>query len=176
MKKIAILGTIALVICAIAVAGCTSSTSSNQATSATTQPNAFLEQYLSAYKNGLYSDSNQTVQAWELNWINSTSARVQCTVLNKTTNAIVNADETFMVFPTTQDATNYVNAMNLTAYSLAKTVYTGGAYQIATGHAPQVYKVYQYNEGNALDISAYQLHEIQQADNIVFVATAKELS
>jgi len=53
MKKIAILGTIALVICAIAVAGCTSSTSSNQATSATTQPNAFLEQYLSAYKNEL---------------------------------------------------------------------------------------------------------------------------
>ena len=61
MKKIAILGTIALVICAIAVAGCTSSTNSNQAASATTQPNAFLEQYLSAYKNGLYLDSNQTV-------------------------------------------------------------------------------------------------------------------
>ena len=135
-----------VVIAALSVAGCTSSTSSNQtpsatssaAPSATTQHNAFLEKYLTAYKNTEYSDNSQHVQAWELDWINSTSARLQWTALNKTSNLTINSDGTFTVFPTTQDATNYVNAMKLTAYSLASTEYTGSAYTQVTGHAPHI--------------------------------------
>jgi hypothetical protein len=150
----------------IGTCGCTSS-SNTTTSSAATQYNAFLENYLAAYKNEIYSSSTQ-VQAWEVDWINSTSARVQYTI--KTPNATVNSDETLTVFPTTQDATNYVNAMNLTAYSLAKTVYSGGAYQNATGHAPQLYKQYQNN------ISFYDVQFITQLDNLVSVQTGKQLS
>jgi hypothetical protein len=152
-----------------------SATSSTSGTSTTTH-NAFLEQYIAAYKNTEEADSSQHVQAWEVTWINDTAARVQITVLNTTSNLTGSTDETFMVLPTTQDATNYVNAMNLTAYSLASTEYTGGIYQAVTGHAPQVYKEYSYTEGSALDLSQYQLHTITQADNFVATQTGKFLS
>jgi ribosomal protein L18E len=186
LKMVLMLGV--LVVLIVSVAGCTSSPSSNQTassttqtpsatSSATTQHNAFLEKFLTAYKNEVYSDSNTQVQAWELDWINSTSAHVQLTGLNKTLHRTVNIDETIVVFPTTQDATNYVSAVNLAAYRLASTESpSGGAYQNATGHAPQVYKEYLYIEGNSLNISEYRIHEIQQADNLVAVQTGKVLS
>ena len=117
----------------------------------------FLENYLTAYKNEKYSDSSIHVQTWELDWINSTSARLQFTELNKTTNRTVNADETFVVFPTTQDAKNYVNAMNLAAYRLASTEYTGRGHQNVKGHAPQICIDYMYNERNPFNISEYKL-------------------
>jgi hypothetical protein len=66
--------------------------------------------------------------------------------------------------------------MNKTAYSLYSTEYpSGGAYQKATGHPPQIYKDYVYNEGNPFNISEYRRHEILQADNIVLVSTGKYL-
>jgi hypothetical protein len=186
LKMVLMLGI--LVVLIVSVAGCTSSISSNQTassttqtpsatSSATTQHDAFLENILTAYKNALYSDSGTQIQTWELDWINSTSAHVQLTALNKTLHRTVNTDETFTVFSTTQDATNYVNAMNLGAYHLASTEPpSGGAYQNVTGHAPQIYKEYSYIEGNSLNISDYRIHEIQQADNLVAVQTGKVLS
>jgi hypothetical protein len=168
------------VIASLSIAGCTSSTNSSQTpsatTSAATKHDAFLETYLAAYRNTTYASNSTHITAWELDWINGTIAR-QHTVLNKSTNLTRAYDETVMVFPTSQDATNYVNAMNLTAYSLASTEYSsGGAYQNVTGHAPQIYKEYHYNEGNSLDISAYRLHDISQLDNLVSITTGKVLS
>jgi len=113
---------------------------------------------------------------WDVAWINSTSVRLENTALNKSTNTTVNRVETIIVFPTTQDATNYLNALNKTAYSLASTQYiSGGAYQKAIGHAPQIYKDYVWNEGNPFNISEYKNHDISQLDNIVFITTSKAL-
>lgn len=164
-KMLAII--VIITVASLSVAGCTTN-NTNQTPSAATQHDAFLENYLAAYKNVTYAINSTHITAWELDWINSTSARVQHTALNKSTNATWAWDETAMVFPTTQDATNYVNAMNLTAYSLASTEYSSGAYQNVTGHPPQIYKLYQYNEIKA--------HYISQLDNIVFVSTATRLS
>jgi type IV pilus biogenesis protein CpaD/CtpE len=171
-------------VASLSVAGCTTTNNANQTPSATssaapsaaTQHDAFLEKYLTAYKAAKYSDTGQHVQAWKLDWINSTSARVQFTVFNISENTTVNSDGTMMVFQTTQDATNYVNGMNLTAYSLASTEYTGSVFQNATGHTPQVYREYTYTEGSILNISQYVVHGITQGDNIVYVQTAKYLS
>jgi hypothetical protein len=69
----------------------------------------------------------------------------------------VNADKTFIAFPTTQDAKNYVNAVNLVAYRLASTEYASGGYQKVKGHAPQLCKDYMYNERNRFNISACKL-------------------
>jgi hypothetical protein len=46
------------------------------------------------------------------------------------------------------------NRATSSAYSLASTQNTsGGAYQKATGHAPEVYKDYVWNKGNPFNIS-----------------------
>ena len=58
-----------------------------------TQRAAFPENYLAAYKNETYSNNGEHVPAWELDWINSMSARLQVTEQNKTTNQTVNSDE-----------------------------------------------------------------------------------
>ncbi len=170
-----------VMVASLSVAGCTTTNNTTQTSSAApkaaTQHDAFLEKYLTTYQNLRYSNSSLDFKAWELTWINSTSARLQETVLAKTTNRTVSYDETFILFPTTLDATNYLNAMNTTAYSLASTEYTGGgAYQGATGHAPQIYKQYVWNEGNPSNISEYEFHMIEQIDTMVAVTTAKILS
>jgi hypothetical protein len=66
--------------------------------------------------------------------------------------------------------------MNKTAYSLARTVYeSNGTYQQATGHAPQIYKDYQWTENPS---SKFEIrgHEISQLDNIITMTTGKRLS
>jgi hypothetical protein len=80
-----------------------------------------------------------------------------------------------MVFPTTQDATNYFNAINKTNYSLAGTStqhISGGAYLNVTGHAPQIYIHYYGFEGNISNISEFRARTIVQVDNIVVITTA----
>jgi len=186
-SKLAVLmSVICLVVASLLVSGCTTSTT-NQTPSASVTSNTttqhvnstnagFLENYLAAYKNESSSDGNWSVTAWEVTWINNTSAHLQEASLNKSTGVTESWEETVMAFPTSQDATNYLNATNMTAYSLAGTEYgSEGAFLTITGHAPQIYKVYAWNEGNPLDISAHKLHYISQLDNIVFVSTKKVL-
>ena len=184
LKPITAIAVLLLVAASLLVSGCTTSntsttnqTPSASATSSIAAHNATLENYLATYKNGTYSDKNATVKAYEVTWINSTSARVEQTVLNKTRNVTANVVTTLIIFPTTQAATNYINAMPKTNYSLASTQYpSGGAYQIATGHAPTVYKSYEWNEGNPFNISEYKQHAIQQLDYLVATSTGKYLT
>jgi hypothetical protein len=176
-KPITAIIVLLLVVASLLVAGCTTSTTNQTPSASTATRDAFLEKYIAAYKNVTYSDKNESVKAFEVTWINSTSARVEDTTFNKTSNLTVNVVKTVMVFPTSQDATNYLNAMNKTAYSLASTIYpSGGAYQKASGNTPQIYKRYEWNEGNPFNISEYKLHGIEQADNLIAVTTVKMLT
>ena len=139
--------------------------------------NTTLENYLAGAKNVSYADKNLTYKAWEVMWTNSTSVRLEDTFQNKSTNVTFNEVATYTIFPATQAATDYVNAMNKTTYSLASTVNsTATGYQKVTGHLPVVYKAYQWNEGNPLNISEYKAHFIAQFDNLVKIATIKALS
>jgi hypothetical protein len=179
LKPIAAIAVLLLVGASLLVAGCTSSPN-NQTPSATSHTefrDTFLVTYLAAYKSASYLDTNTNYTAWEVTWINTTSARIQQTSINKTTNATWNLVDTVIVFPTTQDATNYLNAMNKTAYSLSSTVYrsSGGAYRSATGNAPTVYKLYEWNEGNPFNISEFRDHNIYQLDNIITIETGTHL-
>ena len=170
-------------VASLSIAGCTASTNNtNQTPSAAssaaptgvTQHDAFLGQYFTAYENMESSNSNVSNLTWQLDWITSTSAHLQQTFFDKSTNLTNNVDETFMVFPTTQDATNYVNAMNLTAYIPTSTPYIDALYQNVTGHAPQISKAYMDSTLGS-NISDYRAHEIFQFDNTVEVATARYL-
>jgi hypothetical protein len=180
LKPITPIIVLSLVVASLLVAGCFSTPSDTHQTpsaSAATH-DAFLENYMAGLKNVSYADKNYTYKAWDVTWINSTAVRLEETYLNKSTNTTANLVATYLIFPTTQDATNYVNAMNKTAYSLANTVYstTGGGYQQITGHAPQTFKYYEWNEGNPFNISEYKQHGIQQFDNIVKTSTIKILT
>jgi hypothetical protein len=178
LKPITAIIVLLLVVASLLVSGCTNNTTNQtpSGTPSTTTHDAFLEKFLAAYKDVQYSNKSQQVHAWELDWINSTSARLQTTLAWKSssnTNYTTAYDLTYTVFPTSQDATSYVNAINKTAYSLASTVYTdspgGVAYKNVTGQAPQIYKYYQLDT-----LSARK--EIHQADNILYVGTTKGLS
>ncbi len=96
------------------------------------------------------------------------------TILLGPTNATYNYESTYIVFPTSQDATTFVNAVTKTGYSLASTTYTsGGSYQRVTGHAPQIYKEYVLNEINASNPTEYKLHQVIQEDNLVITSTGQ---
>ena len=158
-----------LVVASLFVAGCTTSDIS-QSSPSKGKHDAFLENYLETYKNSFDSDPRLNVNAWELTWINSTSAQLAVTFLNKTTNTTVNSVQTLSVFPSTKHATNYLDAMDKAAYSLASTQYpNGGIYQLATGNVPHVYRDYVWNEGN--QTSEYSHHEIQQLDDLLIITT-----
>jgi hypothetical protein len=88
----------------------------------------------------------------------------------------VTLDRTITIFPTAQNATNYVNRLNLTAYTLVSTNPQNAAvYQNVTGHAPQIYKEYVWTQGTLSNISLYRVHRIEQADNIVASETLRIL-
>jgi len=181
LKPIAVITVLLLVVASLLISGCATSTTSNtnqtpSTTSSTATHDAFLEKYVVVNKNVTLANSSRTVTAYELTWINNTSVHVEYTSFNKTTNTTYNRVQTIIMFPTSRDATNYVAAINKTAYNLASTEYpsiSGGAYGLVTGHAPQIYKVYVWQEGNLSNISAYTYHEIKQIENIVFIATEK---
>jgi len=162
------------VVASLLVAGCTTSnTSQTPATTATTTSitnETFFEKFLAAYKDTQYSNSSRQIKAWDLEMINNTSARLQNTFLVKSSNRTFAHNITFTVFPTIQNATNYLNSIDKTKYSLASTQYldspSGLAYQNITGHAPQIFKSYllkDYSEDK-------QIHQI---DNIAYVSTSK---
>jgi len=163
-----------LVVASLSLAGCINTTNkNNQTPTAATQHDAFLEKFLTAVHYTLYLNSSLSMKAWQLTWINSTSARLQSTATDKTTNLTWARDGTYVIFPTTQDATNYLNAMNLTAYSLASTRYgSEGPYIDVAGHPPQIFISYTSYEGNPSNISEYKYYQIAQSDNIVLVETA----
>jgi hypothetical protein len=184
-RSIAATTVLLLVFASLLVAGCTTSNTSqspsatsnatsNATSSAATQHDAFLENFLAQYKDEVYSNSSFNVTAWDLEWLYSTSARLEYASLCQTTS--YNYVQTYVVFPTTQDATGYLNAMNKTEYSLVSTQYpAGGAYEKASGHAPELYKRYIWIEGNPSNIAEYRFHFIDQIDRIIVVTTGKRL-
>lgn len=168
---------ISLIITSLAVAGCTTPSLTPSVSTAPTTHNASLEKFLTTYENREYANKSQQVKAWEVEWLNSTSVRLLESVLIR--NVTSSYDSTYLMFSTSQDATNYINAMNKTAYSLETTDYRDSpnaiAYQNATGHAPQVFKRYIWNEGNPFNISEFKSHQLLQIDNMVVVITGKIL-
>jgi hypothetical protein len=86
-------------------------------------------------------------------------------------------ESTYVVFPTQQTATTYLNALNKTGYALATTTYeSGGTYQLVKGRAPQIYTEYVWNEISPSNVAAYALHQVKQEDNLVITSTGRVVS
>jgi hypothetical protein len=136
-------------------------------TPSTVTRDAFLEKYLAALKNSLYTDKNYSYSVWEVTWINSTSARLEMTAREISTATAYTVVTTYTVLPTTQDATDYLNAMDKTAYSLHGTQCSSSsspvrAFLAATGHAPQICTDYMRSVGD-------NEYYIDQVDNLIAV-------
>jgi hypothetical protein len=129
----------------------------------------FLASYLAQYKDTVYSSGKYDVKAWNVEWLNRTSARLQLTAYVKSDDQTVTENRTYVVFPTTEDATAYVRGLDKTGYNLKSTEYTSGTYEKVRSHVPQVYLDYERYDGNPANISEYHAHEIWQMDNLVVV-------
>jgi hypothetical protein len=165
-KSIVAIVVLLLIGLSLSVAGCSTNNQTSSTTASTTTHDAFLEKYLAEYKQVTYTETLENINAWNLTWINGTSAHLEWRV------GTLNYVETFIKFPTTLDATHSLNAMNLTAYSLCSTQYSaGGTFQKTTGHAPQTYKDYEWNEGTQSNIAKYKYHQITQLDNLLIIRT-----
>jgi len=150
VKKLLVI-LVLVMIASLLVCGCTTTTNNNTATSPPTTHDALLEKLVNATKEEVYGNASYTVQSWDVTWNNGTSVTILGTVEETSTGITAAANSTFMSFPTTQDATNFLNVFNKTNYSLTSTDYasdTSNIYYNATGHAPSVYKEYTYTEGS----------------------------
>jgi len=175
LKPITAIIVLALVVASLLVAGCTTSNTNQTPTPSTATHDAFLEKYLAAIKDRTYSNKNMTIESFEVTWINSTSARLgyvtnyskNATINETIQNLRINWNDTFIVFPTTQDATNYLNAMNKTYYSESSNVYiSGSVYDNVIGHATQVYKQYEI-------LKSGHSEYIQQRDNLISLSSSR---
>lgn len=176
MLKKATVAVILITIVALAIAGCTSSTNnpSPSTSQATTLHDAALENYLNALQQT--EQQNYTIKAWNVSWKNSTTADLEFTAQKQTTlsNTSIETTVELIHFASPDAATDYINSLNKTGYSLASTVYEqGGAYERARGHAPSVFKEYQRNNGESF--FSVSVDKIAQYDDIVWVSTSKLL-
>lgn len=180
LKKLAIIVVFFIVVAS--VAGCTSPTTTSN--SQGLGHNAVLEKLVDAFKRETYGNGSQTVQAWQVVWNNDTSVTIFTTLRwgggnntktnTVTVNSTVTANATMLAFPTTQDATNYLNAFDKSNYLLKSTDYktdTSGStgindYNKATGHYPSTYQYWTYTNGNIFG-GSLNVHSITQYDNIL---------
>jgi outer membrane murein-binding lipoprotein Lpp len=170
-----------VMVASLSVAGCTTTNNTTQtssaAPSAATQHDALLEKLVNTFKQEEYGNTSNTVQAWDVTWNNGTSVIVLETLKESSSgiNLTVAANHTFMSFPTTQDATNYLNAFDKTNYSLTSMDYQNSSsthvYTKATGHDPSVYVEYTYTEGSLL-AGSVTVHELIQYDNVIQMTRA----
>jgi len=171
LKPITAITVLLLVVASLSVAGCTSNTTSNtnqtpSATSSTTTHDAFLEKYITADKNDTSNYGNLT--SWKVTWINGTSARVEWMTVNKTENQTRTSTvtETYILFPTTEDATNYLNAMNKTGYNFTTSNYSyNPPYKTVTGSDPVVFKL--YTRAEQLQNMSMSFYYIRQQDRLI---------
>ncbi len=168
MTKRMIVAVIAVVVVSLVVSGCTTTSTPSPTPSQTPPLNAFLAQLIVAYQQE--ARAGNTTTAWEVRWNNSTTADLAATVQNNTTHDTISIRQQYVWFPSIDAATRYVNAQK-DNYSLARTVYTSGAYERATGHPPSVYQDYRKITGDTL--LNVTLHRIEQVDNAVVTETTK---
>jgi hypothetical protein len=131
-----------------------------EATAIQSGHNAVLEQTVSTRQQEEYSLIGYTTGAWNVIWNNDNSVTILSTQIANGTNTQTQGNETLIAFPTTQDATNYLNALDLSKYSLVSGPLD--LYPVAD-HVPQN-QHWDYSDNIS---TPNMLYEIQQYDNIL---------
>ena len=135
---------------------------------------------VNATKQRFFGNFGNSVQAWDVTWNNGTNVTIldtrtyNVTIGNATIGSTsVASNETMLSFPTTQDATNFLNAFDKSSHGLENdTNYANGPmglYLNVTGHAPSVYKYY-YN-GDGISPNNWSSWSLTQMDNIIQIET-----
>ncbi len=172
MRLKAAIAVICIVLTALAAGGCTSPlTKPSPSASPTTLHDAALENYLNALQQ--VEQQNYTIKAWNVSWKNDTTAELAFIAQKQTSlsNTSISTKVELIHFASPDAATEYINSLNKTGYSLSSTVYQqGGAYDKARGHAPTVFKEYQRNSDEAF--FSVSVDKIAQYDDIVWISTS----
>jgi hypothetical protein len=106
--------------------------------------NPVLEQTVILSENNKNKLMGYTLESWNVIWHSDNSVTMLSTIITNGTNSTASDNETLIAFPTTQDATNYLNALDLNNYRLMSTTYNTSLpiaiYPIALGHDPQTFQ------------------------------------
>jgi hypothetical protein len=140
-----------------------------EATATPSGHNAVLEQSVSLSENNKNNLIGWKLEAWNVIWNSDNSVTMLSTSLKQEQNGTKSTwsdNETLIAFPTTQDATNYLNALDKTNYVLMSTAYNSAldTYPIALGHDPQTFQQWSTS---AAATGPHTLYEITQYDNIL---------
>jgi hypothetical protein len=138
--------------------------------------NAVLEQTVSNQHDLVYyPDPNYTTTAWNVIWNNDNSVTITSTLINNQNKSAVVSNETLLMFPTTQDATNYLNTLDLSKYTSENMNYirpTPFIYAISNQPMSQTVQYWLYLESS----NPLKSYEIYRYDNLIqFVAISVQV-
>jgi hypothetical protein len=162
-----------VIVGSLSIAGCTINLNTPSSPTATPTPtpsghNAVLEQTLTS-RQAMYANEPK-IPGYTANttvvWNNDNSVTILHAQVNDTTKRTWLDNETLIAFPTTQDATNYVNGLDKSNYTLVDASYNKDktyVTPVVLGHDPQTYQFWMYQEPT----SPNELYEIFQWENVV---------
>ena len=143
----------------------TAQTSPISSSNATTVRDATLEKFVSDIHNEL--QENYTLLAWNVKWLNGTVVTITFTVKKEVESTWVTFDQsrTLMHFKSIGDATAYLS-LNRAGYESVADAYPGDFYSKVVGHNPTLFKWYQKQSDQKINL-IYQLD-----DTIVIAETS----
>jgi hypothetical protein len=183
MNKFVVFAILLMLLGTVGAAGCVDSNRNSTQNPTTNQEqglghNATLERFVNITKQSEYGNKSKEVVAWLVTWNNDSSVTILETVKNRTDNSSASSNSTLISFPSTEDATNYMNGLDKSDFSLISTSYkTSDAPTLTnvTEHVPSVYTEYVKTEGSIFDLT-FKATMLMQYDNIIGIVSAKLLS
>jgi hypothetical protein len=167
MKPITAIIVLLLLVASLSVAGCTSSSSSN--TVSTDYPTSGRSNLVGGAVEYLRSEYNigylnEKQKSFDVNWISNTQAQIHEEFIDTQDYSTIEHDYTITHFPSTAEATTYLQTSTITYAGTSTTPNTPIIdYYKITGTTPTVYKVYQEDFG---------LESISQFDSLIVEYTA----
>jgi len=141
----------------------TAQTSSISLFNATTVHDATLEKFVSEIHKEL--QENYTLLAWNVKWLNGTVVTITFTVKKEVESNWITFDQSriLMHFKSPGDATAYLNGLNRAGYESVADAYTGDFYSKVVGHNPTLFKWYQKQSDQKINL-------IYQLDDTIIIA------
>jgi hypothetical protein len=122
--------------------------------------NAVLEKAVVERKNEAYSLLGYTITGWNVTWRNDNTVAIFNSQTSNETQQTTTDNETLTAFPTVQDATNYMNTLDLSNYKQDTSTHNASVqsdFPVFFDHEPQIWHHFYYviNLGTSVEVNQY---------------------
>jgi hypothetical protein len=140
LKSITAITVLLLLVASLSVAGCTSSSSSSTVSTdyPTSGRSKLIDGAIEQVRPSDSSSGNYKTQAFTVNWISNTQAKVHIETVNTKSFDVTKKDLTFTHFPSTDAATNYYSGIRSSGVWNGNWQYGPIDYYRLTGKVPTV--------------------------------------